>query len=846
MTGRGRGEPAYSAGEVPEGRGPVMNVPSGTSSSGSQSSSSDDNVAIRGRGGYGSLVTIPKNIRQTKCQSMPKGAQQCHLMTNFIEITPMSDRTVYSYRFDFEPNIESKTLRRKIVHDHLSSQYFDKKLVFDGMFDGKSSVLLANQTTEVNINEPTPQIATLTVTVKNVGKMEWGSSEMLRLYNMGMRDFLRTLGFFPVQRGVFVHPEIATNIQGRDMKIFRGYDTAANLHENSKILMTMEGVHKIVQDKPVLEIMREIASRRPSNMPESIRLALHNKIVITKYNYKCYKVEDVDFETRPTSTFTSAKDGISVSYISYFQRAYNLTITDTAQPMLRVQPSNAARRRDGDSTQEKVIYVPPELCSMAGLTENQSNDNRLKMDLIKATQLLPMERVRHLNIFLNKIHNNSTIREILDKWGYNYATEPKTVVAHTLAPEPIAYRNTLSKPVEQWTRIDPTSGSFEPSLMRESIAVSPNFKHMTVVVPSNESRNQRTILDLVKQGFDKVGLRVGEVDVMNIPDDRPQGLSNALKQIDQSKTNLVMVIMSRQNKERYDVIKRLLTCDRGIPTQVITSNLMMDQRKSRSAASKIAIQIAAKVGGEPWHVNIPLRATMICGYDTYHDTSNRGRSFGAIVASTNDSYSRWWSNINSHERLEELSSNLSRDLVAAAKNWKTLNGKLPERVILYRDGVGDGQLEHVFKVELKQARRALRKMSAPDEMEIRLTVIIVNKRVGARFYLKQGQNFTNPPPGTVIDNTVTRKERYDFYLISQSTRQGTISPTYYNIIHDECGLPIDRIQMLSYKLTLNYYNWAGGVRVPAPCQYAHKLAFQTGENLHGPPNANLANFLHFL
>ena len=30
----------------------------------------------------------------------------------------------------------------------------------------------------------------------------------------------------------------------------------------------------------------------------------------------------------------------------------------------------------------------------------------------------------------------------------------------------------------------------------------------------------------------------------------------------------------------------------------------------------------------------------------------------------------------------------------------------------------------------------------------------------------------------------------------------------------------------SYKLTHMYYNWPGTVRVPAPCQYAHKLAYQ--------------------
>ena len=34
----------------------------------------------------------------------------------------------------------------------------------------------------------------------------------------------------------------------------------------------------------------------------------------------------------------------------------------------------------------------------------------------------------------------------------------------------------------------------------------------------------------------------------------------------------------------------------------------------------------------------------------------------------------------------------------------------------------------------------------------------------------------------------------------------------------------DVIQQLAYKLTHMYFNWPGTVRVPALCQYAHKLA----------------------
>ena len=88
--------------------------------------------------------------------------------------------------------------------------------------------------------------------------------------------------------------------------------------------------------------------------------------------------------------------------------------------------------------------------------------------------------------------------------------------------------------------------------------------------------------------------------------------------------------------------------------------------------------------------------------------------------------------------------------------------------------------------------------------------------------------------------------RYDFFLVSQSVRQGTVNPTSYNVIKDNSGLTPDHLQKLTYKLCHLYYNWPGTVRVPAPCQYAHKLAFLVGESLHREPSEQLEDVLFYL
>ena len=59
----------------------------------------------------------------------------------------------------------------------------------------------------------------------------------------------------------------------------------------------------------------------------------------------------------------------------------------------------------------------------------------------------------------------------------------------------------------------------------------------------------------------------------------------------------------------------------------------------------------------------------------------------------------------------------------------------------------------------------------------------------------EGRNAVNPPSGTVVDDVVTLPERYDFFLVSQSVRQGTVNPTSYNVLRDTSGLKPEHIQV---------------------------------------------------
>jgi aubergine-like protein len=87
---------------------------------------------------------------------------------------------------------------------------------------------------------------------------------------------------------------------------------------------------------------------------------------------------------------------------------------------------------------------------------------------------------------------------------------------------------------------------------------------------------------------------------------------------------------------------------------------------------------------------------------------------------------------------------------------------------------------------------------------------------------------------------------YDFYLCSQHVREGTTTPSHYIVLRDDNNFDPDIVQRLTYKLCFLYYNWVGTVRVPAPCQYAHKLAYLVGLAVKRQVHDSLTDKLFFL
>lgn len=121
-----------------------------------------------------------------------------------------------------------------------------------------------------------------------------------------------------------------------------------------------------MRNETVYDILRQ--SSRDDDFRQRFQNEVLGMIVLTDYNNKTYKIDDVNFNASPSDTFDTKKGPIT--FIQYYKEKYNIIIRNSTQPMLITRSSDRQRRGGEDET----ISLIPELCRPTGLTEQQRNN----------------------------------------------------------------------------------------------------------------------------------------------------------------------------------------------------------------------------------------------------------------------------------------------------------------------------------------------------------------------------------------------------------------------------------------------------------------------------------------
>lgn len=301
----------------------------------------------------------------------------------------------------------------------------------------------------------------------------------------------------------------------------------------------------------------------------------------------------------------------------------------------------------------------------------------------------------------------------------------------------------------------------------------------------------------------------------------------------------------------------------GMATQCVQAKNV--NKTSPQTLSNLCLKINVKLGGinsilvpsiRPKVFNEPV---IFLGADVTHPPAgdNKKPSIAAVVGSMDAHPSRYSATVRVQQHRQEIIQELSsmvRELLIMF--YKSTGGYKPHRIILYRDGVSEGQFPHVLQHELTAIREACIKLEADYRPGI--TFIVVQKRHHTRLFCadkkEQSGKSGNIPAGTTVDVGITHPTEFDFYLCSHQGIQvsgdgngrkeyavikcvcgfvflcwffqGTSRPSHYHVLWDDNHFDSDELQCLTYQLCHTYVRCTRSVSIPAPAYYAHLVAFR--------------------
>lgn len=232
------------------------------------------------------------------------------------------------------------------------------------------------------------------------------------------------------------------------------------------------------------------------------------------------------------------------------------------------------------------------------------------------------------------------------------------------------------------------------------------------------------------------------------------------------------------------------------------------------------------------------KKTMVVGIDVTHPSpgsSTKAPSVAAIVASVDEWLAQWPADIRVQPARQEMVADLEIMFKSRLVLWREKNKTLPDNILVYRDGVSEGQYDIVINEELPALRAAcaaLYPASATKSNKPHISIIIVGKRHNTRFYPTKKEDADrngNPMNGTVVDRGVTEARNWDFFLQAHTAIQGTARPAHYYVIYDQIfrdlkstqfATAADALEDLTHNMCYLYGRATKAVSICPPAYYA--------------------------
>merc|ERR1719411_2388850 len=267
------------------------------------------------------------------------------------------------------------------------------------------------------------------ITIKLVGEIQPSDYHYMQFFNIVLRQAMENMQLELIRRDYY-DPKAAIILKQHKLELWPGYVTSIRQHEE-KILMCCEISHKILRTDTVLDQIGEIhqKTRGGPSFHAEVEKALLGAIIITRYNNKTYRVDEIAWDKKPSDEFEGRNDE-KMTYMKYYETRYNRKITDVKQPLLISMP----KLREERSGVSGPIFLIPELCNMTGLSDEQRANFNLMKSMGEYTRQDPVKRTQTLAKFAQRISSREIQGEI-EAWNLRFSQELESFRGRILAPE---------------------------------------------------------------------------------------------------------------------------------------------------------------------------------------------------------------------------------------------------------------------------------------------------------------------------------------------------------------------------------------------------------------------------
>lgn len=740
---------------------------------------------------------------------------QIDCLCNYFSFKVMGEAEITKFAVTFDPEVpESEdVLRAKLIRkaasglkEHIGRYVYANTAIY--------AVRKKHETHPLSVSVLFDNVA-YSVSLTHVGAVRQDSIELRHFYNKFFNSIQGNLDLVMIGRKFFDFTSPIELDKRYGITLYPGFSTSVIPLEGG-FMVNIDVAHRCLHTSTVYDEMKELAGRK-GNFQVEVDKMLVDKVVVTPYNRKIYRIISVDLTMTPMSSFK--KKETEMTYFDYYSTQYGITIHDKNQPLLKCK------------NKRWECYLIPEVCMLTGLTEEQKSDINLRREMIKLTQKSPRDRLMKCSQLVTSMNSTEKTSKIMKEWGVEVSATPTPLKARVLPSGSIALKGYQFSLTE--------SANLDREVQREVYAQTPLSK-WAVLYQEEEQHTVNNFMSVLQQVFSTFHVQSSPPNMLPLRGaNRWEPWRECISKADPSVTILICIIPGFKGKSPiYDDLKRFVFSQVPVPTQCVLASTLKRDKGLRSVVNKLVTQIIAKTGGCPWaFTQLPFMdgRSMVIGIDAFEKKGvERVTGFCATIDRELCRYVSF-PQIGSGTSGSNPYDEVVNDSFASFAHHNS--GVLPDKVIVFRDGISDGQKQLLLDQDVAQLLAALKTFAAGKSLPpARLMVIVVNKKISARFY----HNLSNPAPGTIVDTAVVGKDLNEFYLVPTKGTQGVITPTHFHTIYDDTGVSPDEVKLLAYRMCYLYYNWTGAIRVPAPCQYAHKIAFAYGEKAQGaePPRAH--------